>query len=232
MLGDLYGRCLRPLSAVGAVRLRGRHFYLLLLLLCLVPALAGLGRLLELFAGRAVTLENARFFASPLPVVVHIVTSLVFVVGGVGQFCFAGFAGQTVWHRRGGRILALAGLLAALSGVWMTLFYPPAVANFDGSLLFWIRLGVGAAMVLAVCRAVVLARQRDFARHRDWMIRAYALGLGAGTQVFTHIPWFIFPELRGELLRVMCMGAGWGINVLVAEFLIQKLRSTAFLRRV
>ena len=47
-------------------------------------------------------------------------------------------------------------------------------------------------------------------------MRRYALGMGAGTQVLTHIPWFVFPGLHGELARTLCMGAGWAINLAVA----------------
>ncbi|HEX6941819.1 MAG TPA: hypothetical protein VF128_02760 [Gemmatimonadaceae bacterium] len=32
---------------------------------------------------------------------------------------------------------------------------------------------------------------RKYAEHGDWMIRAYAIGMGAGTQVLAHLPWFI-----------------------------------------
>ncbi len=56
------------------------------------------------------------------------------------------------------------------------------------------------------------------------MMRGYALGLGAGTQVFTHLPMFLIPSLQGELARTLCMGAGWVINLAVAEWLISRER--------
>lgn len=56
------------------------------------------------------------------------------------------------------------------------------------------------------------------------MMRGYALGLGAGTQVFTHIPMFLFPNIQGELARTLCMGAGWAINFVVVELLISSER--------
>jgi hypothetical protein len=52
------------------------------------------------------------------------------------------------------------------------------------------------------------------------MIRAYALGLGAGTQAFTHLPWFLIPSIQGELARTLCMAAGWAINLAIAEWMI------------
>ena len=64
-------------------------------------------------------------------------------------------------------------------------------------------------------------RRRDIAAHRAWMIRAYALGLGAGTQVFTEgfgEAIFGTGEVRGDLAK----GAAWVINLAVAEWAIRR----------
>ena len=54
------------------------------------------------------------------------------------------------------------------------------------------------------------------------MIRGYAIGLGAGTQVLTHLPWFLLVDGRpGELPRAVMMGAGWVINLVLAEWIIR-----------
>lgn len=191
-----------------------------LMLLCLVPALAGMARLVQLHGDAAVTAENARFVASPWPVVLHIVGSLVFSMGGALQFLPRLHLRQPAWHRWLGRALVPFGMIAALSGLWMTQFYPRATMNFDGPALHAIRLGVGFGMVLALWLGYLAAVQRRIAKHRQWMLRAYALGLGAGTQVLTHLPWFLFPEWHGETLRTLCMAAGWLINLGVAEWVI------------
>ena len=54
------------------------------------------------------------------------------------------------------------------------------------------------------------------------MIRGYAIGLGAGTQVLTHVPWFLLVGQPGEVARAVLMGAGWVINLVVAEWIIRK----------
>ena len=46
-----------------------------LIALSLVPIAAGAMRLAELASGAEITPENARFFAAPLPVVVHILSN-------------------------------------------------------------------------------------------------------------------------------------------------------------
>jgi hypothetical protein len=45
-----------------------------LIALSIVPVVAGAFRLVQLGGGAEITPENARFFAAPLPVVLHIVS--------------------------------------------------------------------------------------------------------------------------------------------------------------
>ena len=202
-----------------------------LLALGIVPAIGGALRLVELGSGAAITPENARFFAAPAPVVVHIVSAVLFSVLGAFQFSASLRSSRPLWHRLSGRVAASLGLVTALSGLWMTLFYPNADANFDGLAVYAVRLAAGAGMVAAMVLALTAIARREIPTHQRWMTRAYALGMGAGTQVFTHIPWFLWPELQGELLRAVCMGAGWVISIVVAELvLLQAQRSTAGIR--
>lgn len=192
-----------------------------LVLLSLVPAIAGASRLAQLAGGAAVTPENARFFATPLPVVVHIISATLYALLGAFQFSASFRHWRPRWHRWLGRwILVPAGLAAALSGLWMARFYSWPAG--DGLLLYWLRLFFGSALLVFIIRGVVTARRRDFAQHGAWMIRAYAIGLGAGTQVFTHIPWFLLGDggAPDELSRAVMMGAGWVINWVVAEWVI------------
>jgi uncharacterized membrane protein len=201
-----------------------------LIALSLIPIAGGAGRLLELGGGAGITPDNARFFAAPLPVVLHIIGSVVFCVLGAFQFAPDFRRRSPDWHRVAGRVLVPCGMIAALTGVWMTQFHPPASfagslpANFDGPLLYVIRLLAGSAMALSLGFGVAAVLRRDIASHRAWMIRGYALGLGAGTQVFAHLPWFLFPSIRGEFARTLFMGAGWAINLAVAEWLISRGR--------
>ncbi|MCX6953647.1 MAG: DUF2306 domain-containing protein, partial [Verrucomicrobia bacterium] len=198
--------------------------------LSLVPVAGGMVRLVELGGGAEITPDNARFFAAPVSVISHIVSSVIFC--GVGAFQFSpGFRRRhPTWHRLAGRGLVFCGLVSALTGLWMTLVHPPASfagalpASYDGPLLYALRLLVGAVMTVALGLGLAAVLRRDIPRHRAWMIRGYALGLGAGTQAFTHLPWFLSPGLRGELARTLCMAAGWAINAVVAEWLIARER--------
>jgi uncharacterized membrane protein len=192
-----------------------------LILLSLVPVMAGAARIAELSGGAEITPDNARFFASPLPVVVHILSVTIYALLGAFQFAPSFRRRKPKWHRTAGRILVPAGLAAALSGLWMTLFYPWPAS--DGELLYAMRLVFGSAMLLSIILGVTAVRRRDYAQHADWMIRGYAIGLGAGTQVLTHLPWLIFSDgTPDEISRAIMMGAGWIINIAVAEWIIRQ----------
>jgi uncharacterized membrane protein len=192
-----------------------------LIALSIVPAVAGTVRLAELAGGGNVTPENARFFAAPLPVVLHIPAVMVYSMLGAFQFSRSFRRRRPGWHRAAGRILIPCGLVAALSGLWMARFYP--WLQGDGQALYIERLVFGSAMVASIVLAVDAIRRRDFASHGVWMIRAYAIGMGAGTQVLTHLPWFVLVGAKpGELPRAVLMGAGWAINVVVAERIIRR----------
>ncbi|MEI2812522.1 MAG: DUF2306 domain-containing protein [Burkholderiaceae bacterium] len=198
-----------------------------LIVLSIVPMLAGAVRLFQICNAAPVTSENLRFMTAPLPVVMHIISSVIYSILGAFQFSDSFRQNKPLWHRTSGKWLIPLGLISALSGIWMTLFYArPAmddeliVANFDDHYLYAMRIMVGLTMTCFICLGLAAIRKRDIFRHCAWMIRAYALALGAGTQVFTHIPWFVFTDLQSELSRTICMGAGWVINALVAEWVI------------
>ena len=202
-----------------------------LIALSVIPIAAGTVRMIQLAGGAEITPDNARFFAAPLPVVLHIVSTVIYCVLGAFQFAPGLRRRKPDWHRAAGRLLVPFGLVVALSGLWMTQFYPhvnfdgpPQPVNFDGPILYVIRLLVGSAMALCLCLGLAAIRRRDIPRHRAWMMRGYALGLGAGTQVLTHLPWFLLPGLQGEAARTLCMAAGWAINLAVAEWLISRGR--------
>jgi uncharacterized membrane protein len=129
----------------------------------------------------------------------HILGSVIFCILGALQFSASLRRHKLNWHRAAGWVLVPCGLVVALSGLWMTQYYPRGVsppASFDGPSLYVIRMMVGVSMALSLCLGFVAILRGNIAQHRAWMARGYALGLGAGTQVFTHIPWFLF-SIRG-----------------------------------
>lgn len=191
-----------------------------LILLSLAPALGGASRLGQVATGNA-AMENARFIAAPAPIVIHIVAALIYSFLGALQFS-PGFRKQNrAWHRMAGRVLLPAAIAVALSGLWMTLTYPWP-AN-DGVAVFLERLIFGTLMLISIALGIEAIRARKYSAHGDWMIRAYAIGMGAGTQVLTHLPWFILVDLHPGLVpRAVMMGMGWLVNLVFAEWIIRR----------
>jgi uncharacterized membrane protein len=223
------------------------HWRLLaaLLALTLVPLLAGVARLLQIACATEISateaMAAARFLHAPIPVTLHILAASLFAVGGAWQLwrvvCRSPFRrelmaaddrqgnpgvvnGREPGHRQLGCWLWLAGIFTALSGIWMTLFYP--LHGYDGYFLQLARLLVGTFMLLALLMAIIRMAQGLFLSHGGWMLRAWALAMGAGTQVLTHIPWMLLPSIRGENTRAVLMISGWLINWLVAECVIHR----------
>jgi uncharacterized membrane protein YozB (DUF420 family) len=182
----------------------------------LIPILANALRRAALAMGSA----NSTVEAAPpltLPVLLHIVGATVFVI--FGAFQFSALLRRRSWHRRAGRVLLAVGLVTSLSGLWLTV-----LRSFSGDsseLLFLFRLLAGLGMALSIVLGFAAIRRRDIKRHRAWMIRAVAIGLGAGTQVFT----LGFGEAifgKTELSVALLNGAGWVINLAVAELVIRR----------
>ena len=201
-----------------------------LVLFSVIPALGGIARFAETTSATEITPENARFLADPVPVLIHIPATLVYSVLGAFQFTPA-LRRRNRWHKVAGRILLPTALIVAITGLWMTLTYP--WPDHDGLGVYLERLVFGTAMLVSVVMGIDTIRRRKFAEHGEWMIRAYALGMGAGTQVLTHVPWFILVDLHpGRLPRTIMMGSAWVINALVAEWIIRRSRaSTSAVRR-
>ncbi|MEM8533036.1 MAG: DUF2306 domain-containing protein [Chloroflexota bacterium] len=191
-----------------------------LIVLSIVPAIGGGIRMAELTGGAEITPDNARFFASPLPVVLHIISVTLYSLLGAFQFSRGLRRWGPGWHRTIGRLLIPSGLVAALSGLWISHFYP--LPTSDGTILYVLRLLFGSAMVLSIALGADALRRRNFAQHGDWMIRGYAIGMGAGTQVLTLLFGTLLLGTPGEFAKALLMGAGWVINLIVAEWIIHR----------
>ena len=144
-----------------------------LLLLGMLPVIAGAFRLEQLSGISDAMPVNPRFSPMPLPVILHIVSATLFSVLGPLQFA-AGFRRRWPgWHRVAGRLLVVCGLLVALTGLWMTQFYAPP--DNSGLLLYVSRIVFGSAMVVSIVIGFAVILRRDVQSHRAWMAAATRL---------------------------------------------------------
>lgn len=184
-----------------------------LLLLSMLPVLGGVTRLAELGAASG----GAAPTHSPVPVVAHVAAMSVYCV--LGAFQYSPALRRRPWHRAAGRVLIPAGFLAALSAVWLAVFYR---GPEDEVALAMIRLVFAAAMTVFLALSVSAIRRRDFAAHGAWMTRAYAIAVAGGTQALVFTLWYAIAgevDSTGEMLLV---AASFAANSAAAERLVRR----------
>jgi hypothetical protein len=195
-----------------------------LVLLGALPVVAGIVRAAELASHPAVTADNARYVSLPLPILLHIYGGVPYLV--LGAFQFVPSLRRRGWHRVTGRLLIPCGLAVGVSGVWMTLRHD-LVAVEKSLLLDAFRLIVGSLMIAAMVLGYLAVRRRDIATHRAWMIRGYAIAMGAGTQGVFFIPWVLLFGQPGMTTYALIMGSAWLTNLAVAETVIRRRKRRA-----
>ena len=207
------------MTAPTLSRSPSRRVVAALLALSAIPVLGALYRVGELTGGAEITPANARFFAAPIPVLVHATGAIFYLIVGAFQFIPRSRRRPGGWHRISGRLLVPTGLAVCISGLWMTLFYPRP--EDTGDLLTAFRLVFGSAMTASIVLGFRAIRRRDFASHRAWMIRGYAIGIAVGTQAITLSLGYLAFGTLDATGKGLLMGAGWAINLAVAEWLIR-----------
>jgi uncharacterized membrane protein len=211
-------------------------FLILILVYSFIPAFGGLIRVVELAGGPTIMPHNPRASADPLPIVLHLLTSFLFCIFGALQLLPSIRRSHPEIHRANGRIVMFAGCVSAASGLWMTHGYT-FPQELQGTALYWVRMTVGALMIVFLLQAVVAIRAGQIGKHASAMLRAYAIGQGASTQTFLGISWMIFVESEAMgLAREAIMVFSWILNLALAEVLIWRLfqrrtqRSTAAIK--
>jgi uncharacterized membrane protein len=117
------------------------------------------------------------FARYPILTLVHIVPGLLFMVLGPLQFSATIRARHLQWHRLSGRIFVVCGLVIGVSALVMSLGMPAigGVNQAAATTLFAI------FFLFALCKAFWHIRHREVVLHREWMIRAFAVGLAVAT---------------------------------------------------
>lgn len=117
------------------------------------------------------------FARYPVLTLIHIIPGALFMVLGPPQFSATIRARHLQWHRWSGRVYLLCSLIIGVSALVMSVGMPAiggltqAVATTLFALLFLFALGKAYWHVL----------HREIAQHREWMIRAFAIGLAVAT---------------------------------------------------
>ena len=120
---------------------------------------------------------DAGFARHPILTMIHVVPGILFMVLGPLQFSKSMRARHLQWHRISGRIFVASGLVIGISALVMS-FTVQSIGGVNqaaATILF------GAFFLFALCKAFGHVRHRELQLHREWMIRAFSIGLAVAT---------------------------------------------------
>jgi uncharacterized membrane protein len=106
----------------------------------------------------------------------HIVPGMLFMVLGPLQFVRGLRSKYPQVHRWCGRIFLTASAVVGVSG--LTLAYGRTIGGVDEKAAITL---FGTFFLIALAKALWHAIRGEFERHREWMIRGYAIGLAVAT---------------------------------------------------
>lgn len=161
-----------------------------------------------------------RYLAQPLLTALHIGPGLAYLLLAPLQFVAALRQRRPAWHRALGRTLIVLGAVSGMTGI-AAAFVLPAYGGIGTTLA---TLVFGTAFLCCLGRAGWLAHERRFAPHREYMIRAFALGLGVATIRLVIV---LLEVVTGAPMRevfALAFWLGFGANALAAEWWIRRTR--------
>jgi uncharacterized membrane protein len=193
-----------------------------------VPAALFLGTLLTILLALvqvvqiplgALPEDSQRLSAAPVWHFMHVLGGATFGILGPIQFGRVLSRKYGLLHCVMGRVFVAAGAMISLSSLSLLWHFPDtySVAMNSGRLLFGIALGVALAIAM---RAIY---KRDFTGHRNWMIRAYAIGIGATAVTMVFFPiYLITGEPPTGLASDIAFLGAWTACVVFAEGLVRR----------
>ncbi len=165
---------------------------------------------------------DSRFAAHPLVALLHVVPGGIFLTLALLQFSTSVRSRYLQFHRWSGRVLVLVAFVAGLSGFYFGLLMPyGGLSEAIATALF------GGLFLAAISRAFIAVRRHQLARHREWMIRAFAIAIGISTVrvvggVFDVI---LTPAgIRPPEIFVISIWVGWLITLGAAEVWVRYTR--------
>jgi hypothetical protein len=165
---------------------------------------------------------DRRFAAHPVATLLHIVPGAIFLVLAPVQFISRVRDRHIRFHRWSGRVAILAAWVSGLAGLYFGLFMPYAGPGEAIAIALF-----GGLLLVAVSLGFVSIRRGRVGRHREWMIRAFALASAISTVriVAAIMDIALTPAgFRPQQIFVISIWTGWILTVGVAELWITRTR--------
>jgi uncharacterized membrane protein len=203
------------------IRLFSRPVLLVLLLaFCtFIPVMMALVRVVQVPTGTWPD-DAARLAVAPFSWGLHAAAGAAFGISGPLQFALALRRRFGRLHRISGRVFVVAGAVLGLSGLSLL----AQVTSPDTAVPAVARGVFGVALLATLAMAMAAIHDGDIPRHRAWVIRAYAIGMGSGTVALVYFPIYIATGKPPTGLAADLVFVGWwALNIGLAEGVIHRL---------
>jgi uncharacterized membrane protein len=157
----------------------------------------------------------------------HIVPAMLFMLLGPLQFVRSLRSKYPKVHRWSGRIFLTASAVVGVTG--LTLAFGRTIGGVDEKAAIGL---FGSFFLIALAKALWHALRREFAQHREWMIRGYAIGLAVATIRPIMGTFFAAAMIRGHRpdpheFFGTAFWIGFTLQMIAAEIWINYTRPTA-----
>ncbi|MDN5854959.1 MAG: DUF2306 domain-containing protein [Actinomycetia bacterium] len=152
----------------------------------------------------------------------HVVLGGLYLLWAPLQFVARIRDRHRAYHRRSGRVLIAVGLVVGVSALFLGLVIPfsgdperVVIGVFGG--MFLLALGLGAVRI----------RQGRIVEHREWMIRAFAIGLSVATMRLIFVPALMLTDPTDTQivwLSVLAFTIAFTTHAVAAELWIRRTR--------
>ena len=119
---------------------------------------------------------DAHFASERALVLTHILPAMLFMLLGPLQFVRSLRTRYPQVHCWSGRVFLAASAVVGISG--LKLAFGKTIGGLDEKAAITL---FGTFFLIALAKALWHALRREFAKHREWMIRGYAIGLAVAT---------------------------------------------------
>ena len=160
----------------------------------------------------------------------HVVPAMLFMILGPLQFVRSLRRKHPQIHRWSGRVFLTCSAIVGLSGLRMALGKTIGGLDEKAAILLF-----GTFFLIALSKALWHGLHREFALHREWMIRGYAVGLAVATIRPIMGTFFAAALARGHIpvpseFFGTAFWIGFTLQVMAAEIWINYTRPAAAVR--
>ena len=165
---------------------------------------------------------DRKFTVHRRAVLLHVVPGALYLLLAPLQFVPAIRRRNPAVHRWNGRILLVLALLSIVPGLYFGLLLP-----FGGWGETIVVALFGGLFITSLVKGFIAIRRKRTAIHREWMLRAFSVGIGISTVRLVSGPldmWLTRYGVSTPTIFVLSLWIGFGLTTLVGELWIRATR--------